>query len=155
MLRVIKLVLFFLLVYTIPFGCEKSLPPLDCHPVQGTIFDHNNKPITRGGLIFIPESGTWGINTINANIEKDGTFSVNTSRYNKSQTEMVPGAPVGRYKVIYHPPGDGQVLDLEQEMTEIVEIEAKTNTLKFIVPPLPEKQPGQGKPRDPNEPDDE
>lgn len=112
-------------------GCGAPQPAL--HPVSGTVA-RNGTPLAGGGLIFLPESGVWGGRVVNASVNPDGTFSVNTSTSRGGNTEIQPGAPAGRYKVHYHPPGDGQKVGLEVELPEVITVEPKENVLTLDVP---------------------
>lgn len=121
-------------------GCNPE--PLTLPPLSGTLRTADDKPVTAGGLIFIPESGTWGGNVVNASLNPDGTFSATTSRTTDSRTRTIDGAPAGRYKVVYHPPGDGQALGLEVELPDVVTVGPQENVLKLV---LPEKKPADKK----------
>ena len=62
------------------------------------------------------------------------------------RTVAEPGATAGRYRVTYHPPGDGSKAGLEVTLKEPVTVDAKATTLTLA---LPEQMPeGQGEPRD-------
>ncbi len=113
-------------------GCGGPPVPVH-HPVTGTV-TMGGKPAGGGGLIFIPESGDWGGAVINGNVNPDGTFTTATSRYVRGTTETVIGVPAGRYKVTYHPPGNGEKLNQETELLEVVTIGAKDNVLTLDVP---------------------
>lgn len=114
-------------------GCGGPAP-VPLHPVSGTLTSTDGKKITAGGLIFIPESGAWGGMVVNGSINPDGTFSATTSTSTGGKTELKPGVPAGRYKVVYHPPGDGQKLGLETELSEVVVVEAGMNEIKLVLP---------------------
>jgi hypothetical protein len=103
--------------------------------VSGTLTSADGKPVTAGGLIFIPESGDWGGRVVNASVNPDGTFTATTSTSAAGNTELKPGVPAGRYKVVYHPPGDGQKLGLETELPDPVLVEPTDNRLSQTVPP--------------------
>jgi hypothetical protein len=113
-------------------GCG-GLPQPVLHPVTGTV-TLAGKPATGGGLIFLPESGTWNAQVINGSVNADGTFTVTTSWLVNGKTQLAPGAPTGRYKVTYHPPGNGEKIGAETELPEVVTVEAKENVLKLDVP---------------------
>lgn len=113
-------------------GCGEPPPP-PLNPLTGTI-THDGQPVTQGGLIFIPESGSWGGVVVNAAVGKDGTFSATTSRTTGMATTIHNGAPAGRYKVVYHPPSDGQKMGLETELPEVVVVEAGVNEIKLVLP---------------------
>lgn len=126
-------------------GCDNAPPPPDLHPLTGTI-TRDGKPVTAGGLIFVPAGGGSGGVTVDASVKPDGTFEARTSRWNGKETVFRPGVKPGRYKATYHPPGDGQALGLEVELATEVVVEAKANTATFE---LPTKMPaGNGSPRD-------
>jgi hypothetical protein len=87
-------------------GCPAARPFPDRHPLTGAL-TRDGRPVTAGGLIFLPEPGGAGV-IVNANVRADGTFAAETSRTSdKGRTEIRPGAPAGRYKVVYHPPSNG------------------------------------------------
>lgn len=112
-------------------GCTSKPPEL--HPLTGTV-TQNGKPVTAGGLIFIPESGDWGGLVVNATVIKDGTFTAETSRTTGTTTTVQPGVPAGRYRVAYHPPGDGQKVGAEYHFPEPITVEAKENTVTLVLP---------------------
>jgi hypothetical protein len=123
--------LFSLVAVGVLMGGCSSEPTL--HPAQGTV-TKDGKPVTAGGLIFFLESGAWNERVVNANVNADGTFTVETSYTGVTATTIKPGAPVGRYKVFYHPPGDGQKVGTEIELDERVTIQAGSNELTIDVP---------------------
>jgi hypothetical protein len=127
-------------------GCGQPAPP-PLYPVSGTLASADGKPITSGGLIFMPDSGGWGGRVINGSLNPDGAFTTTTSTSDGGKTELKPGIPAGRYKVVYHPPSDGQKLGLETELPDVVVIEPKENVLTLK---LPEKtaEPKSGPPAD-------
>lgn len=123
-------------------GCQP--PKATLHPLTGTL-THGGKPVSGGGLIFIPDAGGWGGNVVDAAVNPDGTFAAHTAHTTADQTDIRPGAPAGRYKVVYNPPSDGQ-RDVSVELPGRVTVEAKDNTVSLV---LPEKQPeGRGEKRD-------
>jgi hypothetical protein len=113
-------------------GCAADAPP-PLYPVTGAV-TQSNKTVTGGGLILIPESGEWGSMVVNASVNPNGTFTVQTSRITGDRTNLLPGAPAGRYKVAYHPPGDGQKVGGEYHFPEVVTIEPKDNALVLVLP---------------------
>jgi hypothetical protein len=124
-------------------GCAADVPP-PLYPVTGVI-TQDKKTVAGGGLILIPESGEWGSAVVNASVNPDGTFTVQTSRVNGDRTNMSAGAPAGRYKIAYHPPGDGQKVGGEYHFPDVVTVEPKDNALVLILPndfPVP---PAKGK----------
>jgi hypothetical protein len=126
-------------------GCKPDDvgPPL--YPLTGTL-TRDGRPVTEGGLIFIPETGGWGGNVVDAPVRPDGTFAAQTSRTTGAGTVIKPGALAGTYKVVYHPPSDGQKMGLETELPERVTVEVKANAVTLTLPSkLPE---GHGVPRD-------
>lgn len=128
-------------------GCAVDTPP-PLYPVTGSI-QQGKKVVSGGGLILMPESGGWAGAVVNASVNADGTFTVQTSRVGGSETKLLPGAPAGRYKIAYHPPGDGQKVGGEYHFPDVAVIEAKDNTLVLILPdefPLPKKADAKGPP---------
>jgi hypothetical protein len=121
-----------LLVPLLASGCGGPPPP-PLYPVEGTV-TVGGRAAAGGGLIFIPESGQWGGAVCDGSVNPDGTFTATTSRIVDGKTEMSPGVPAGRYKVTYHPPGNGEKIGLETELPDTVIIEPKDNLLKLDVP---------------------
>jgi hypothetical protein len=126
-------------------GCPAARPFPDLHPLTGAV-TRDGRPVTAGGLIFLPEHGGSGV-IVNANVGADGTFSAETSRTsNTGRTEARPGAPAGRYKVVYHPPSNGSRSGLQVELTERVTVGPGANAVRIVLPhELPR---GSGEPRD-------
>lgn len=116
------LICFFLIS-----GCSSNAK---LYPVKGTI-TKNSMPIDSGGLIFIPEK--WTGDLVNASIEKNGHFTLTTSRSGET-TIILPGAPAGIYRIIYNPPDAGQKVGLEIELPNTVEIKQSDNVLKLDIP---------------------
>jgi hypothetical protein len=84
---------------------------------------------------------------VNAGVNPDGTFSVQTSRVTGDRTNLLPGAPAGRYKVAYHPPGDGQKVGGEYHFPDVVTVEPKDNALVLVLPDdFPVQPPKNGPP---------
>jgi len=81
-------------------------------PIQGKV-THKGQPVTGGTLVFTPLGGSGKAAT--AEIKKDGTFSVGTTR-------AEDGAELGRYRVAFTPP--------PQELTE-----EQRKDPKYIAPP--------------------
>ena len=104
------------------------------------------KHVTGGGLLFIPETGERTSLVVNAAVRANGTFAAETIRTADRGSETRPGAPIGRYKVIYHPPGNGSKTGLEVELDQRVMVEAKANTATVTLPLVMPK--GSGLPRD-------
>lgn len=113
-------------------GCGGQPVPV-LHPVTGTV-TMGGKPAAGGGLIFLPESGIWSGQVINGSVNQDGTLSVTTSWLVNGKTQLASGAPSGRYKVTYHPPGNGEKIGTETELLEVVTVEAKDNVVTLDVP---------------------
>lgn len=121
-------------------GCHSSANPT-LHTLSGTI-TRDGKPISEGGLIFIPESGGWGGLVMNANVEKDGSFTVESSRTTGTATDIRPGIPAGHYKAVYHPPSDGQKSGLEYQFPDIVIVEPGPNSIALSLPIVIPKRSG-------------
>jgi hypothetical protein len=121
-----------LVVCLLAAGCAADVPP-PLYPVTG-VLTQGKKTVAGGGLILIPESGEWGSAVVNANVNPDGTFTVQTSRVTGNQTKMSAGAPAGRYKVAYHPPGDCQKVGGEYHFPDVATVEAKDNALVLTLP---------------------
>jgi hypothetical protein len=71
-------------------GCQRNSLPLA--QVQGTV-SFQGKPLQRGEVTFMPESGTPGPTAI-GKIQADGSF--------KMQTLESAGAAIGRHRVMVH-----------------------------------------------------
>lgn len=126
-------------------GCGPADFSKGLYPLTGTL-TQDGKPVTGGRLSFAPAAGGWGGVTVDASVNKDGTFFAQTSKWSGTETVLKPGLKPGRYKVIYHPPSDGQKTGLEVELPGIVEVETKENSIQLELPlKLPE---GNGQPRD-------
>jgi hypothetical protein len=135
----------FLLVLALT-GCQsaESLPKLNS--VVGTI-TRNGKPVSAGGLIFVPEPPISTGFVVNANVV-DGTFIVETSRSRRAGgIDLWPGAPTGTYKAIYHPPSNGAMSGLEVTFSELVKIEPRNDNQLSLTLPTAMPQ-GQGIIRD-------
>jgi hypothetical protein len=115
-------------------GCSSAEPFPDLHPLTGTV-TRGGKPVAAGGLIFLPDPpGGTGL-VVNANVKPDGTFTAETSRNKPAGgVEVRPGAPTGRYKVVYHPPSNGEKMGLEVKL-DAVTVEAKANNTAQLVLP--------------------
>lgn len=128
-----RLSLAFVPLLLLLAGCGgPTSPPL--FPLTGKITTADGKAVTAGGLIFVPESGSWGGRVVNASVNPDGSFDTTTSTTTGGKTELKAGVPAGRYKVVYHPPGDGQKLGLETELLELVTVEAGPNVIQLVLP---------------------
>lgn len=127
-------------------GCPTADPFPDLYPLSGTI-TRDGKPVTAGGLILLPDPGNGSGLVVNANVNADGTFTVETS-WTKPTGGIVSksGAPAGRYKAVYHPPSNGARTGLEVELSQPVTVEAKENTASFALPLV--MPAGNGVPRD-------
>jgi hypothetical protein len=116
-------------------GCAGNALP-ELHPFTGTI-EQGGKPVTTGGLLFQPVSGAVG-HTSNASVTADGRFAAQTEQITGTETKLLPGIPVGVYRVIYHPPGDTQRSDLAVTLPDTVTVAAGGTTVALT---LPEKAP--------------
>jgi hypothetical protein len=131
----------FVLALALPACTSDPFPPL--HPLTGTV-TRDGKPVEGGGLIFIPGSG--GGLVVNASVGKDGRFAAQTEHTGKSGLVIRPGAPAGKYKVIYHPPSDGSKMNLEFKFDEVVVVDGKPTEIALVLPvKMPE---GTGAERD-------
>ena len=138
--------IFALLAIAI-LGCYESRPIDDLHPLGGRIL-REGKPVKDGGLIFLPE-GTSSSLIVNGAVEANGTFSVRTERtLDNGKLDIKPGAPAGRYRVIYHPASNGATMGLEVELAERVTVEAGGTEVELTLPAVMPK--GRGEVRDDN-----
>jgi hypothetical protein len=127
-------------------GGSATAPFPELHPLTGTV-TRDGKPVTGGGLMFAPDpAGGPGL-IVNAAVEGDGSFTAQTLRTEADGTLRVrPGAPAGRYRVIYHPPGNGSKTGLEVELDGRVKVGPRPNRVALL---LPRELPGgDGMPRD-------
>jgi hypothetical protein len=135
------------LFVTVP-ACSDSLPAgAELHPLTGTI-TQSGKPVPGGGVMFVPETGGTGGRIIDAPVASDGTFAARTSRLRDVPVKFFPGAPVGTYKLIYHPAGNGATTGMQIEPDLRITVEAKANTVEIVLPPAIEPQKRQGVQRD-------
>ncbi|MDB5313462.1 MAG: hypothetical protein JWO38_7664 [Gemmataceae bacterium] len=139
-------------VLTLPFfliGCSGADAVPDLHPLTGTV-SRDGVPVTSGGLLFEPDAGGRPGLVVNAAVRGDGTFAAQVVWAGREGSEVKPGVPAGRYKVIYHPPGDGSRTGLEVELDQWVTVEPRPNEVAIV---LPQQLPGGlGMPRDDNPP---
>jgi hypothetical protein len=127
-------------------GCTRPGPFPDLYPLSGTV-KRADRVVNSGGMIFLPESNDLGGLVVNATISEDGTFSAHTLYSGREGVVVKSGAPVGRYKVIYHPPSNGAMMGLDVEVEQRVTVEAGENS--GIQLTLPKTMPtGTGIPRD-------
>jgi hypothetical protein len=127
-------------------GCPAARPFPELHPLTGAL-TRDGQPVTAGGLIFLPESGGGSGLIVNANVRPDGAFTAETSRTTAlGKTEIKPGVPAGRYKVVYHPPSNGARSGLQVELSAQVTVGPGPNRVALSLSgPLPQ---GAGEPRD-------
>jgi hypothetical protein len=120
-------------------GCGPKPPEL--YPLSGTI-TRDGAAVTAGGLIFLPEPHDGSGRVVNAAVNADGTFAARTEvTGSDGRMTAQPGVPAGRYKVVYHPPGDGQKVGADVELSERVTVEARANTAALVLPPKPVGEP--------------
>ena len=101
-------------------GCSRGERFPALHPLSGKV-ERDGRPVTTGGLYFAPDPATNSPLSVNARLREDGTFAAETSWADANgKTETRPGAPAGRYKVVYHPPGDGSKTGVEVTLPEPV-----------------------------------
>src|SRR6516225_9819553 len=115
-------------------GCSGEPKFPDLHPLTGMV-TREGKPVTKGGIIFVPEPGTGSGFIVNANVRRDGSFTAETSLTSRAgKTTIRPGAPAGRYKAVYHPPSDGSKTGLEVELDTPVVVAAGSPPVAFTLP---------------------
>lgn len=115
-------------------GCTARDPFPVLYPLTGTV-TRDGKPVAGGGLLFVPEPGAAAGLIVNASVGPDGTFAIQTEHTGSTGVAMRPGAPTGRYKVIYHPPGDGSKTGLEVTLEQSATVDAKANEAVLVLPP--------------------
>ncbi len=128
-------------------GCDESRPAVELHPLGGRVL-RGGKPVKDGGLIFVPE-GSGSNLIVNAGVQANGTFNVRTEKtLSGGKLDIKPGAPAGRYKVIYHPASNGATMGLEVEFPDRVVVEPGGTDIELNLPAIMPK--GDGVPRDDN-----
>ncbi len=129
-------------------GCDNSHPMDNLYPLGGTIL-REGKPVKEGGMILVPDGGSSSSLIVNAAVEANGTFTVRTERtLSSGKLEIRPGAPAGRYRVIYHPASNGATMGLEVELPERVTVEPGGADIRLQLPAVMPK--GRGEERDDN-----
>jgi hypothetical protein len=119
--------------FTVPCGCGADSRP-HLHPLTGTVVSRGGERVTSGGLIFVLESGERTRLIVNAAVQPDGTFTARTERMDDRGTTILPGAPAGTYRAIYHPPSDGSKTDLAVDLPERVTVEAGGVAVSLTLP---------------------
>ena len=138
----------FALLLPLLAGCDNSHPMDNLNPLVGTIL-REGKPVKDGGLIFVPEGGSGSSLIVNAAVEANGTSTVRTERtLSNGKLVIRPGAPAGRYKVIYHPASNGATMGLEVELAERLTVEPGGKDIQLHLPAVMPK--GRGEERDDN-----
>jgi hypothetical protein len=132
-------------------GCGSGEAIPDLHPVTGTI-TRDGKPVAGGGIILIPDPPNGSGLVVNASVGKDGTFTVQTSRTTAKATEIHPGAPAGTYKVVYHPPSDGQKTGLEVTAADRLTVQPGGGTANVVLPAAVPAGKGEDRDDDPKSP---
>src|SRR5436190_22072577 len=92
------------LMLAIASGCsEEKTPPLPTlHPVRGHVV--NAGVPVKGGSVSFQLIDNPAPYVINGGVDDTGRFTVSTFK----NTQRVPGAPEGKYRVIYNPPALGK-----------------------------------------------
>jgi hypothetical protein len=126
--------LLLLIASFVSCGCDQEPPPPELFPLIGTVYAHDGKPVSNGGIIFIPDGASWGGNLVNASVGKNGMYTAMTSRMTREGTVMKPGICVGKYKIVYHPPNQGDSNGLEYDFPDTYEIAAKDNVIDLTLP---------------------
>jgi hypothetical protein len=88
-----------ILVLAILVGCraDSSSPPADLQPVKGRIVDAGTA-VKGGGIAFHAVEDPAPL-PINADVDDDGRFELATVHDRK----RLPGAPPGKYRIVYSP----------------------------------------------------
>ena len=114
-------------------GSQVTWPEL--HAVKGTL-TQGGKPVTGGNLMFRMEGGSADY-LVSGTVGADGSFALQTSHAQERGGTRKPGAPAGKYRVMYAPTGGDQTtgggvdpIDFPQPVT----IEARDNDLKLELP---------------------
>jgi hypothetical protein len=126
-------------------GCAGDPPLPELYPLSGSV-SRLDRPVTSGGLIFVPEAGDGTNLVVNAAVRSDGTFTARTEyRMSDGPVTFHTGIPAGRYLVVYHPPSDGSRQGLEVELQQRVVVERRETNVNLV---LPDEMPaGSGEPR--------
>ena len=115
-------------------GCQDSGPTLSgLYPVNGKVIQ-NGKPVTGGGLLFVAEEGGRGGCIFDASVNPDGTYEARTSRLKDTPVIFYPGLPRGKYKLIYHPGGNGAVTGTQIESKVRLTVEETRNQIEIELP---------------------
>jgi hypothetical protein len=122
----------------IGLGCGggSNQPPFsDLFVVKGVVM-RGNDPVKGGAVRFQSDSDKQEF-LVNSEVGSDGTFSLITVRTTDKQGERKPGAPAGKYKVMYYPNAADQTAGGSTdpiELSQAVTVEAKENNLKLELP---------------------
>lgn len=88
-------------------GCSSAAKPWpDLHPVRGTV-KVGGQLVTAGYLTFRSDDAANSDFMVTGKIEPDGTYKLTTTHALEKGSQARPGAPAGRYRVMYMPPGTG------------------------------------------------
>ena len=123
-------------------GCRAELAFPDLHPLDGTI-SRDGEPMKGGGLIFLRDAGDPTGLIVNANVNPDGTFAGESSLTSVRGAVIRPGVPVGRFRAIYHPLGDGSVTGLDTKIEGVFEFVGGPNRLDIVMKGVAPKGAGQ------------
>jgi hypothetical protein len=141
-LRRRELLAAVLLSAVIPACSDNPPAGTELYPLTGVI-TQNDKPVPGGGILFVPETEGMGGRVIDAPVGPDGTFAARTSKLSDVPVKFYPGAPVGTYKLIYHPANNGATTGMQIEPDVRVTVEAKANTVAIVLPPRPSPRSGK------------
>jgi hypothetical protein len=102
--------------------------------------------------MFVSEAGGRSGQVVDASVGPDGTFAARTSSLSDAPVVFRDGAPVGTYKVIYHPPSNGAMTGLQSHLEQRLAVEAKANTVEIVIPAATPKTAGVPRDDDPTNP---
>lgn len=88
-------------------GCSSDAKPWpELHPVHGTV-KVGGQPVASGYLTFRSEDPANAEFIVSGKIEADGIYMLATTHALEKGSAAKLGAPAGRYRVMYMPPGTG------------------------------------------------
>ena len=112
-------------------GCQGNLPALYSVEVE---LVQDGKPVDRGALMFEPEKPGKKSIVFNAEHTGGGKFRGRVLFQGEQGTQIKPGVAAGTYRVLYHPPSDGQRTNLEVPLKETLTVQAGENKVCMELP---------------------
>ena len=112
-------------------GCQESLPKL--YPVEIELLQ-DGKPVAQGGLIFQPEKPVGRGIVYNAEHVGQGVFKGRILFHSAEGTKVLPGVATGTYRIVYHPPSDGQKTNLEVALNDSLTVGKEPAKVRLELP---------------------